>query len=129
MTTAEMEDSVNVSLPGGAGAASLARDELRQLPIDFEDPLLENLQLLVTELVTNSVRHADTDAVQLLVLVTRDAVRMEVADGGPGFTPTARRRDDDPEGGWGLFLVERLADRWGVLSADEGARVWCELDR
>jgi anti-sigma regulatory factor (Ser/Thr protein kinase) len=129
LTTAEMEDLVNVSLPGGARAASLARDELRHLRIGFDDPLLEDLQLLVTELVTNSVRHADSDAVHLVVLAAPNAVRMEVADRGPGFTPIARRRDDDREGGWGLFLVDRLADRWGVLSAGEGARVWCELDR
>lgn len=127
-TTAGIEDR-NVSLPAGAEAAGRARAELRNLGSDLDDSLLENLRLVVTELVTNSVRHADAGSVKLRLLVDPHAVRVEVSDRGPGFTPTPRGADDDREGGWGLLLVERMADRWGVLSADDRTRVWCELDR
>lgn len=128
VTTAGTEDR-NVSLPGGADAARRARAELRNLGSDLDDSLLESLRLVVTELVTNSVRHAAAGSVKLRLVVDPQAVRVEVSDRGPGFTPTRRGADDDREGGWGLFLVERMADRWGVLSADDRTRVWCELDR
>jgi anti-sigma regulatory factor (Ser/Thr protein kinase) len=58
-------------------------------------------------------------------------VRIEVSDGGAGFVPPKRpapRLDAEEPGGWGLVLVDRLADRWGV-ARDEGTSVWFELDR
>lgn len=128
VTTAEMEDRVHVSLPGGPEAAGQARDELHQLD-SLRGAMLDNLRLLVTELVTNSVRHAGARNVDLTVLAGLDAVRVEVSDDGPGFTPRPRGSDDDREGGWGLFLVQRLASRWGVLAGEDQTRVWCELDR
>lgn len=123
-----MEDRVNVSLPGGPEAAGQARDALRRLGT-LRGATLDKLRLVVTELVTNSVRHAGTGKVELTVLASPEVIRVEVADDGPGFTPRKRGQDDDREGGWGLFLVERLASRWGVLSADDHTRVWCEVDR
>ena len=123
-----MEDRVSVSLPGGPEAAGQARDALRRLDT-LHDGTLDNLRLVVTELVTNSVRHSGAGGVELTVLASPEAVRVEVTDEGPGFTPRQRGKDDDREGGWGLFLVERLANRWGVLSAEDHTRVWCELDR
>ena len=68
----------------------------------------------MTELVTNSVRHAGAPTVELRVMVTRPAVRVEIANHGPGFEPEQRTKDQDPEGGWGLFLVDasRIAGAW-----------------
>jgi len=53
-------------------------------------------------------------------------VRVEVADHGPGFAAAPGRPDAEDIGGRGLFLVDRLADRWGT--AEGGTRVWFELD-
>lgn len=124
-----MQDVVNLTLNGGPGAAGHARDALRKLPLDVDEPVQENMRLLVTELVTNSVRHAQADDVRLMVRAAPHTVRVEVADRGPGFKPQKRAKGASPEGGWGLYLVERLADRWGVISLNGATQVWCELDR
>ena len=55
-------------------------------------------------------------------------VRMTVADTGKGFFPHPREAAMDVPGGWGLVLVDQLADRWGVINED-GSRVWLEMDR
>jgi signal transduction histidine kinase len=90
---------------------------------------METLRLLVTELVSNSVRHARADTVALKIVVGRSAVLTEVTDEGPGFDPAQTERSTNNEGGWGLFLVERLAHRWGVVQDGDATRVWFELLR
>jgi anti-sigma regulatory factor (Ser/Thr protein kinase) len=90
---------------------------------------METLRLLVTELVTNSVRHARADTVLVRVLVGRSAVRTEVTDAGPGFDPAEMAPLSSDRTGWGLFLVERLATRWGVNGDGDRTRVWFELQR
>ena len=97
---------------------------------------METLRLLVTELVTNSVRHTECDSVTLRVAVGKGAVLTEVVDDGPNFDAQglveAEEKMDgrDPDHGWGLFLVQRLAREWGVKEDDGGSkRVWFELGR
>jgi anti-sigma regulatory factor (Ser/Thr protein kinase) len=90
---------------------------------------METLRLLVTELVTNSVKHAGAHSVVLKVLVGRSVVWTEVTDEGPGFDPAATGRPRDDRSGWGLFLVERLAHRWGVNQEGQSTKVWFELLR
>jgi hypothetical protein len=63
------------------------------------------------------------------VAVGRSAVLVEVSDSGPGFQHRPRRRTDAAESGWGLFLVERLAHRWGIGREGPATRVWFELLR
>jgi anti-sigma regulatory factor (Ser/Thr protein kinase) len=92
-----------------------------------EAGLRDDACLLVSELVTNSIRFADQPVGAPLVVRTtsRDgAVRVEVHDQGDGSAD--RRAPGAPEGGFGLHLVERLATRWGVRH-DHGTRVWFEL--
>ena len=124
-----LEDAVKLRLEGGPGAAAAARRALSRLNTELDPPVLESLRLLVTELITNAVRHAGAPTVDLLVVVTGPAVRVEVIDQGPGFKPARDNRRGGAEGGWGLFLVERMSDRWGVGNEDPGNRVWFELDR
>src|SRR5204863_1301862 len=89
---------------------------------------LEDLRLLVSELVTNAVRHGGADeagVVSLRLLLEPLRIRVEVTDMGPGFdlnVPTTR-----DEGGWGLVFVDRLADRWGI-EHDGATKVWFEID-
>ena len=123
------QDTLSMRLQGGAEAASLARRALARLRGDLDPPLVENMRLLVTELVANSVKHADSRNVGLKVLVTEPSVWIEVTDEGPGFTPQGRAQYQDEASGWGLFLVDRLADRWGVARDTGTTRVWFELRR
>jgi anti-sigma regulatory factor (Ser/Thr protein kinase) len=122
-----VDDGISLRLPGGPEAAAKARRELSHLRGDLDPPLMETLRLLVTELVTNSVRHTRADTVALKVLVGRSSVWTEVTDPGPGFDVDGAR--DRETAGWGLFLVERLASRWGVNHDGDGTKVWFELRR
>ena len=123
------EDAVKLRLSSGADAAAQARRALSRLRGDIDAPLLETLRLLVTELVANSVKHAAAPTIELRVLVADSSVLTEVTDDGPGFEPTGRVEGQDEASGWGLFLVERLADRWGVGRDGQRTRVWFELRR
>jgi len=128
-STSSVDDGISLRLRGGPEAAGRARRALSQLRADIDPPLMETLRLLVTELVANSVRHAHADTVVLKVLVGRNAVLTEVTDEGPGFDPADTGSPGTDESGWGLFLVERLAERWGVNQQDDSTRVWFELRR
>jgi len=97
---------------------------------------METLRLLVTELVTNSVRHTECDSVTLRVAIGKGAVLTEVVDDGPNFDAEGLVAEEqkldgrDPDHGWGLFLVQRLAREWGVNEDNGGSkRVWFELAR
>jgi serine/threonine-protein kinase RsbW len=106
-----------------------ARHELeRWLPRSLAESARGALRLLVSELVTNSVRHVvgSTAPVELVVRIGGGAIRVEVRDGGAGFEP-GRPEPRGAQGGFGLFLVERMASRWGV-ERREGTLVWFELD-
>ena len=128
-TERHVDDGLSLQLHGGPDAAAKARSALRQLRADIDPPLMETLRLLVTELVSNSVRHADAKSVRLRVLVGRHAVWTEVTDEGPGFDPRQTGTPRHDRSGWGLFLVERLAHRWGVNNDDHATKVWFELRR
>jgi anti-sigma regulatory factor (Ser/Thr protein kinase) len=124
-----VEDGLNLRLDRGPEAAAKARRGLANLRGDLDPPLLETLRLLVTELVTNSVKHTGASSVVLKVLVGKSVVWTEVTDAGPGFDPSETGTPAEDHTGWGLFLVERLAERWGVTQNGEGTKVWFELQR
>jgi anti-sigma regulatory factor (Ser/Thr protein kinase) len=91
---------------------------------------MEDARLLVSELVTNAIRHAALrpgDRISLVVDVTEPALRVEVSDPGQGFEYAEPVPDPTRPSGWGLYLVAELADRWGV-ERDHLTRVWFELD-
>ena len=82
--------------------------------------------LLVSELITNSVKYGRSEVVRLELHGDGDGrLRVDVVDEGGGFVPTARDRPATEVGGWGLHLVHTLADRWGV--ATEASHVWFEI--
>src|SRR4051812_16164018 len=121
---------INVQFDRGPAAASAARSALMPLDDRLEPGLLDDIRLLVSELVTNSIRHAADDGdgtVGLEVNLQSDRVRVEVTDGGSGFEPEPRTTDRHQPGGWGLYLVDQLADRWGV-NRSRLTQVWFEMD-
>jgi anti-sigma regulatory factor (Ser/Thr protein kinase) len=119
-----------VEFEAGPTAAAGARNALTSLEGKVDGRLLGDVRLLVSELVTNSVRHSDAharDVVRMSVSVTETSLRVEVADPGKGFEPKPRDADRTRPGGWGLVLVDELSDRWGV-ARDQLTRVWFEMD-
>ena len=126
---AEVNEGLTMRIAGGPDAAARARRAITNLRGDIDPSLRDTLRLLVTELVANSVRHARADALTLRVVVGPRAVLTEVTDSGPGFDPASTGAPRDDHSGYGLFLVERLADRWGVARAGRSTRVWFELAR
>lgn len=128
-STSSVDDGISLRLRGSPEAAAKARRALSGLRADIDPPLMETLRLLVTELVSNSVRHARADTVVLRVLVGRTVVLTEVTDEGPGFDPEDTGKPGTDDSGWGLFLVERLAHRWGVTQKADATKVWFELRR
>jgi anti-sigma regulatory factor (Ser/Thr protein kinase) len=121
---------MEVELASAADSAAEARQALGDLAGRIPPERLQDVRLLVSELVTNAVRHADLDpdeAIRLTVEQSAAGLRVEVHDPGRGFDWTGRDRAADEAGGWGLYLVETLADRWGV-DRTEVTTVWFEVE-
>ena len=88
---------------------------------------LDDVQLVVSELVTNSCVHADVAvgrSIRFSAAIVGDVVRLEIHDSG--LYGAVALRTPDGDGGYGLNLVEAIATRWGIDHAD-GTAVWCEL--
>jgi anti-sigma regulatory factor (Ser/Thr protein kinase) len=122
-----------IELNGGPEAVGAARHAIEELADREALPRVEDLRLLVSELVTNSVLHGGAGrdgCVELHVHRPDSCVRVEVCDRGSTWVEQIRSTSLDseqPAGGWGLMLVSTLADRWGV-EVDEGTCVWFELE-
>jgi anti-sigma regulatory factor (Ser/Thr protein kinase) len=123
----------DLDLPRELDSAAAARHAVDQLSDRLPEEQLGDVRLLVSELVTNSLRHADLgpqDRIRLGVTVDAAHVRVEVADPGKGFEAHMPADDPDTVEGWGLYLVATLSDRWGVDKDGDGVtHVWFELDR
>jgi anti-sigma regulatory factor (Ser/Thr protein kinase) len=121
------EPIIELELPRLPVSARRARGALDAIGGRVPPPLLDDLRLMVSELVTNSVRHASgvpDGPIQLRVWMSEDTIRVEAADGGRGFDPQGPPARGGT--GWGLVLVGRLATRWGVAAGEAGTTVWFE---
>ncbi|HLI61493.1 MAG TPA: ATP-binding protein [Solirubrobacteraceae bacterium] len=133
MTPAPTESpgrGLTIELTRDAGAPAQARAAIEDFCAahGVAPGTVATLQLLVSEVVTNAVVHPDVDrnaTITLRAWPADGAVRVEVRDDGPRFTP--RPRDPDRvAGGFGLYLVEREAVRWGVAPGPT-TTVWFEV--
>lgn len=90
--------------------------------------VLDVVNLLVTELVTNAVIHGGSES-EVAVVLTAEWLRVEVGDNDPSV-PAPKRADDDwATSGRGLGLVETLSQRWGIERRAGGKVIWFELAR
>jgi anti-sigma regulatory factor (Ser/Thr protein kinase) len=119
-------ETLRVTLSGGTDAAFRARRAVDALNGGV-GALREVTHLLVTELVTNSVRHAGAKEVDLELKASPKGVWAQVIDQGPGFRHPDHGKPTEDRG-FGLFLVDRLSDRWGIEQG-RPVKVWFEVDR
>jgi anti-sigma regulatory factor (Ser/Thr protein kinase) len=119
---------LDLTLPSEPASVATARSHVVEaLAHDVDRRQLETVQLLISELVTNAVRHGGGHEPVELHAHWNSYLRIEVMDHGNGFRPTPRSAPADQPGGYGLFLVGTLADRWGVTT-DDCTTVWFELE-
>jgi anti-sigma regulatory factor (Ser/Thr protein kinase) len=118
---------LSVEIPRNAQAPFLARRALADLDGKIDPAVLPDVRLLVSELITNSVKYGGDGPVRLEVTAEQGRVRAEIIDQGVGFTPVKRNDDLDKVGGWGLHLVQQLTTDWGTYEGS--THVWFEIDR
>ena len=121
--------NLQVTLPTGDGAVRLARRVTHDVLTRWRLTHVEDTAvLLVSELVTNAVRHArDTYAIALDLAIGATWLRIEVQDADPRW-PKPRTPGRLDESGFGLVLVDALAGNWGARETATGKAVWAELD-
>ncbi len=126
-------------MPATSAAPSTARRAVAALAPYLDSRVIEDAELLVSELVTNSLRHgglSPTQGIEVCLRASPQTVMVEVADRGRGFGGHRPRLAAKPvkdeksaakdEPNWGLFLVDQIAWRWGI-SEQGDVRVWFEL--
>jgi anti-sigma regulatory factor (Ser/Thr protein kinase) len=124
-----MFPSVHVCLPSDGRAARAARRSLLALADYLPSETIDDLKLLVSELVSNSVKHAasrEDERITVDAEPVEHCLHVEVTNAGAAeltnkITPRAQ------ESGWGLFIVTKVASRWGVTT-DGSTSVWFEID-
>lgn len=121
-----------LELPRELDSAATARQAIGELTGQLPEDVVGDVRLLVSELVTNALRHSgltETDSITLSVRLGVENVRVEVTDPGSGFDPALTPTDPQDADGWGLYLVKTLSDAWGVQAQAGGTLVWFELRR
>ncbi len=122
---------LKVSLPPDFTAPSLAREAAVQLAPAVPGETLDDVRLVVSELVTNAVQHADLRREETIGLdLDVGPEHVEVIVRYPEHREFERTLSLEPDelSGWGLFLVDRIADRWSVVATQGFTEAWCELD-
>lgn len=115
----------SLSLTREPQAVRDARGALDAIAGAFPSHRLHDASVCLSELVSNAIQHAGTRGeLQLTLALERGRLRVEVADPGRGFAPGPSAKGD--EGGWGLRIVDKLADDWGVESGERTV-VWFEM--
>jgi len=120
--------SVELILPAVLTAPAEARAVVEAIGSDLPEPVLVDTKLLLTELVVNAIKHASRGIQAVIIRITRNHfVRVEVLDPGPMFNPDPRPPGTGTGSGRGLFLVDAVANAWGVEPEEAGKKVWFEL--
>jgi anti-sigma regulatory factor (Ser/Thr protein kinase) len=121
--------TVSFWVPGGKQAAGLARRSVLSVEADLPQGIRHRLALLLSELVNNAIQHGGAgphETVQVRVASSYTKVRVEVFD--PGANGAVPRHRLEEKGGYGLLLVDHLANGWGRERVPTGGSLaWFEL--
>jgi anti-sigma regulatory factor (Ser/Thr protein kinase) len=114
-----------VSLPANPRSVAEARRLLRTALDGHQPAAVEDAILMISELVTNAVRHT-RDVLLVLVTIHHDTLRVDVTDNNPTM-PVAPDHEHNATSGRGLAIVEALADQWGSTPTADGKTIWFEI--
>ena len=127
MSPPGFDPALDTTIESTPRAPAIARRVVEELSGELDPGVLRDAQLLISEVVTNSIKHSGSDEpIRLRIWPRRTGLKIEVADGGFGFEAEAPVSRPESESGRGLLILDMHADRWGVTH-DARARVWFEL--
>ena len=123
---------IEENLPPAPPAPAEARRIVASVMPPLRPETRDDVALMTSEVVSNAVRHGSHDSAQgisLRVDRREHNMRVEVLNDGPSFMPEPRfQPDDERDGGYGLYLVDRLSSAWGVEPEGGRTKVWFEVD-
>jgi anti-sigma regulatory factor (Ser/Thr protein kinase) len=116
-------------LPSEPASAGVLRQHLRALLVSLPAAQVDDVVLAASEGVANAVLHG-AGPVTVWVWPGRYGLRVEVTDNGGGTPQLAQAIDGQDEGGRGLFIVDKITNRWGVIPSNHGSgkTLWFEID-
>jgi len=123
----------DIRLPASEQSVRIGRQVVERLSLGLPAELHEDLRLLVSEMMTNAVRHGTPTGecpgatIRIRIGVEHQLLRVEVHDQGSGFEPLKRGPASDLGSGWGVHFVNELAAHWGTGRGPDGWVVWFEL--
>lgn len=122
MNSHQTTQEFRTAIPSHGGAPGIGRALVDDLGDRLSEQDRREAKLLVSEVVTDAVRHGRTDQIDVVIQVPEDELRVEVWSAGTGFPQTPV--DSTHRAEWGSLILERMADAWGVDTYDDRTVVW-----
>jgi anti-sigma regulatory factor (Ser/Thr protein kinase) len=128
----EVTEASVLLLPFAASSVGAARRRLVSdlIEADVYDPAVCDVALVISELLSNALRHAAPlpgSKIRVAWRIDADSVQVSVSDGGGQTLPELGEPTQAATGGRGLRIVEKLSRCWGTSTGDEGTTVWAEV--